>query len=187
MSLNLFIFFVFIFSTAGVLSAIIEGNTSLATTELTVDLTESATTMTVHSTQGMPSAGLVIIGAESICYTAITATTFTDLSRGESCRRSSKASTHSIGDRVYSEAPGVINTLVGFNIASAFSDGGVIGFFKGGFETVRNLPNFLQAAARMIMWDYSFLTGPYVYVKFFLLWPLSAMFVLAGVKMALGR
>jgi len=187
MSLNLFIFFVFIFSTAGVLSAIIEGTTSLATTDLTADLTESATSMSVSRTQGFPTNGVLVVSAELICYTAVTATTFTDLTRGETCRRSSKASTHQSGDRVYSEAPGVINTLIGFNIASAFSEGGIIGAFKGTIETVRNIPGFINAAANMITWDYSYLVGPYVYIKYFLLWPLSAMFVLGMVKMALGR
>jgi hypothetical protein len=186
MSLNLFMFFVFTFIGGSILSAIVEGYTGLATTEVSSQLSETGATLTVGSTAGFSSNGVVSIGDETICYTGTTATTFTGLSRGSSCRSHSSAAVHAVGSRIYSEAPGVINTLVGFDMASAFSDGGFGGFAKGIYTSFKNLPNFLQAMASMIMWDYSFLVGPYVYIKYFM-YVFSAGMVLAGVKMALGR
>ena len=85
------------------------------------------------------------------------------------------------------EAPGVINTLVGFDITSAFSDGGIIGLAKGIYTSAKNLPAFLSAVARMVMWDYSFLDGGFVYIKYLILYPLSAGMVLSFVRLALGR
>jgi len=186
MSLNLFMFFVFAFLGASILSAIVEGHTGLATTELTAQLGETDTSMTVHSTQGFASSGVIQVGDETICFTGTTSTTLTGLTRGGNCRKHSEVAVHASGDRIYSEAPGVINTLVGFDIASAFSDGGVVGFFKGVVTSFKNLPGFIQAIANMLMWDYSFLTGPYIYIRY-IMYVFSAGLVLAGVRMALGR
>lgn len=49
---------------------------------LTVALTSIATTATVNSTTGFPSAGLFIIESETVAYTGTTSTTFTGLTRG---------------------------------------------------------------------------------------------------------
>jgi len=39
----------------------------------------------------------------------------------------------------------------------------------------------------MIMWDFSFLDGPYVYVRYLVLGALSGGLVLGGIKLVLGR
>jgi len=192
MSLNLFIFFVFVYIAGAVLNGVIEGNTNIATTSLTADVSKTDTTITVHNAGGFRGAGLIIIDDEFICYEGKTATTFTGVTRGADCQENSAAAEHAQLDgglqrRVYSQAPGIINVLVGFDIATSFSDGGVGGFFKGLWNTARNIPAFMQAVARMIAWDYNYLDGAYVYVKYFLLYPLSAGLVLAFVRMATGR
>ena len=187
MSLNLFMFFVFIFGTVSMISAIVDGHTGLETTSLTQAVTESDTTIHVKTTGPFVSSGVVMIGDETICYTSKTATTFAGVTRGEDCRISSRAQAFPIDQQVMSEAPGVINSLVGFDITSAFADGGFIGLAKGIYTSAKNLPSFLNAVARMIMWDYSFLDGPFVYIKFLVLYPLSAGMVLSFVRLALGR
>lgn len=187
MSLNLFIFFVFAFTASVFLGGVIQGNTGLATTSLASDMTETDTTATVNATQGFGTFGVIIIGNETVCFTGITSTTITGLTRGEDCRSHSKVSTHAVGDRVYSEGPGVINTIIGFDIASAFSDGGFTGLVVGVFKSVVQLPTFVASIARMLMWDAAFLEGPYVYYKYFVLYPLSAGLVLSFVRLALGR
>lgn len=188
MSTNLFMFFVFVFIAGQLLSMFAEGRTGLATTTLTSNLSASATTMSVHSTSGFGSEDVVEIDGEVICYTGITATTFTGLTRGTDCRSSNDAAAdHDSGSRVYSETPGVVNRLVGFNIAEAYSDGGIVGFIKGTWETTKNIPNFLQAVSSMLMWDYSYLEGTGVYIKYLLLYPLSAGLVLSFIRLALGR
>lgn len=189
MSLNLFIFFVATFIATTILASIVDGHTGVATTTLTATLAADDSTVFVDRTQGFASRGVIIIDSETICYTETTATTFTSLTRG--CRDSA-ASAHAlsaggVNRRVYSQAPGLVNTLVGFDIASAFSTGGIVGLGKGLYTSAKNLPNFLQAIAKMVMWDYSFLEGPYVYFKLILLYPLSAGMVLSFIRMALGR
>ncbi len=188
MSINLFMFFVTTFTVLTIMSATLDGHTGLATTTLVAAIEKSDTTVTVNSTSGFGDSGVVIIDNETICYSGKTATTFTGLTRG--CRDSS-ADEHGLTDggvnrRVYSQAPGVINSLVGFDIAAAFSDGGVLGTVKGIYNSAKNLPNFMQAVAKMIMWDYSYLDGPYVYFKF-LLYGLSAGMVMSFIRLALGR
>ena len=187
MSLNLFMFFVFIFGAVSVISAIVDGHTGLETTSLTAAVTESDTTISVKTTGPFVNEGVIMIGDETICYTDKTNTTFTGVTRGEDCRSSSRAQAFPIGQQVMSQAPGVINTLVGFDITSAFADGGFIGLAKGIYTSAKNLPSFLNAVARMIVWDYSFLDGPFVYIKFLVLYPLSAGMVLSFVRLALGR
>tara|TARA_R110002020_G_C15993747_1_gene749580 strand:+ start:57 stop:620 length:564 start_codon:yes stop_codon:yes gene_type:complete len=187
MSLNLFMFFVFIFGCVSVISAIVDGHTGLETTTLTAAVTESDTTIYVKTTDPFVNEGVIMIGDETICYTDKTSTTFTGVTRGEDCRSTSRAQAFPVNQQVMSEAPGVINTLVGFDITSAFADGGFIGLAKGIYTSAKNLPSFLNAVARMIVWDYSFLDGPFVYIKFLVLYPLSAGMVLSFVRLALGR
>jgi hypothetical protein len=187
MSLNLFIFFVFAFGSITILSAIIDGNTGLQTTRLTAAITETDTTLNVETTEPFPKRGTVMIGNETICYSGKSTTQFTGLTRGEDCRMHSTAQSYAANRQVMSEGPGIINTLVGFDITSAFADGGFIGLAKGIYTSAKNLPNFLAAVSRMVMWDYSFLTGGFVYIKYLVLYPLSAGMVLSFVRLALGR
>ena len=184
MSTNLLMFFVFTFISITILASIVDGHTGVATTTLTAALTKDDSTVSVHRTQGFPSSGVLIIDAETICYSGTTSTTFIGLTRG--CRDTA-ATEHGLSPRVYSQASGLLNTLVGFDIGKAFSDGGAFGFVKGIWTSLLNFPNFVAAVAKMVMWDYSFLDGPYVYFKLVLLYPLSAGMVLSFIRMAIGR
>ena len=84
-------------------------------------------------------------------------------------------------------ARGIINVLVGFDVTSSFSDGGTFGAFKGFVNGISHGPQFLGAVGKMVAWDYNFLEGPYVYVKYILFYPLSAGMVLGFVRMAFNR
>ena len=188
MSINLFIFFVVTFISLTLMSATIDGKTGLAATTLTAAVAKSDETITVQSTSGFGSSGVIMIDDETICYGGVTGSTFTDLTRG--CRDSG-AARHGLADgdvkrRVYSQGPGLLNTLVGFDIAESFSDGGISGMVTGIWNTASNLPNFMQAVAKMIMWDYGYLEGPYIYFKY-LLYGLSAGMVMSFIRLALGR
>ena len=188
MSLNLLIFFVFSFISLTILSAIVDGHTGLETTNLTANLSETGTTMSVTTTDLFPSRdGIVQIENEIICYGGVTSTTFTDLSRGEDCRKHSVADAHVSGVQVMGQATGIINNLIGFDIATAFSDGGIVGFVKGLWTTATMTPQWVVALFHMVLWDYSFLTGPFVYIKYLILYPLSAGMVLSILRLALGR
>jgi hypothetical protein len=187
MSTNLFIFFVFMFATAGILSAIIDGRTGFETTELTSAITPTSTSLPVKTTAPFDPKGTVMLGEEFFCYTSKTSNAFMDVTRGEDCRASNEASAYPVDQLVMAQSTGVINTLVGFDIASAFSDGGITGFFKGLYTSVKNTPKFLTSVAKMLLWDFSYLDGPFVYIKYLVLYPLSAGLVLGFVRMALGK
>jgi len=73
-----------------------------ATTLLTSALTVSATTVNVSSTADFPSGGSLMIGAEEVCYSNKTATSFTGATRG--CN-STTAAAHSSGAVVYGTDP----------------------------------------------------------------------------------
>ena len=134
---------------------------------------------------------MVQIEDEIMCYTSKTDTTLSGISRGKRCAENAKIVTavteHAAGRRVYAEASGLFNTIIGFDIASNFSDGGLVGTVKGVVKTVFAAPEFIAVLARMVLWDFDFLTGPYVYVKYLVLGALSAGLVLGGFKLALGR
>lgn len=75
--------------------------------------TSSSTVITVDSTSEFPSIGTVRIGAEEICYTGITATTFTGATRGCNGTTASAHSDNSTAYRVtpFSLAPGQTGTM----------------------------------------------------------------------------
>ena len=181
---NLFMFCLFVWLAGNSLSFILEGQTGVGSTILTASLTETSSTIAVHSTQGFLDSDFVLIGTEDICYTGITATTFTGLTRG--CNDTATGS-HNSGVSVYSESTGFINKALGFNIQEVFSDGGVIGFAKGVYKSVGHALDFLRLISRMITWDYAYLEGNGIYIKMFLLYPISGGLVFGLVRMALGR
>jgi hypothetical protein len=187
MSTNLFMFFVFTFVSLTILSAIVEGHTGLETTELTAGISETSTTITVKTTDPFADRGQLMIGDETICYTGKNSVQFTGVTRGADCRRFSEAQAFPAGQQVMVEGTGIVNQLVGFDILSAFGEGGISGFVLGSVNVVSNLPSFLNAVARMLVWDYSFLDGSFVYLKYLVLYPLSAGMVLSFVRLALGR
>ena len=182
-------FLVMLFIGGNIFDGVMQGTTSFGSAILTVDLGQTEQSITVDDADVFPPTGVITINEEQIKYGFRTSTVFRDLIRGH---KNTAIVAHSALNQsgspqfVYSEAPGVVNNLVGFNIAEAFSDGGVTGFFKGVFSSITQVPAFIQSIARMVMWDYAYLEGPYVWVKYFL-YIISAGVVLGMFKLALGR
>lgn len=167
--------FVFAFVMMTVISFNLEGEGGIAATHLTANTTDDATSITVLSTQGFLDADALFIGGEVVCYTSITATTFDGLTRG--CRDTS-AEDHNVNDRVYNEASGALNSVVGFNIAETMATAGAL-------RVIASVPGMLfHAVPKLVTWDYAYLDGdlfglPLAYVKYILLYPLSAGFIFA--------
>lgn len=67
---------------AGTITASLGKTRTDARTFLTADINTTATTMSVSSTAGFPSSGVLHVHTEAIKYTGRTATTFTGLTRG---------------------------------------------------------------------------------------------------------
>jgi len=179
---NIFMFSIFCYIALTILSFTLEGETGLATTVVVTAIDDDDTSLTVQSTTGFLSSDFINIDNELICYSGTTSTTFTGLTRG--CNDSS-ASAHSSGTRVYNEATGFINKVVGFNILQTFADDG---FVKGFFKTVVSIPGALAYMfTKVVMWDYSFLEGNGVYIKYLICYPLAAGMVMSFIQLVFRR
>ncbi len=97
-----------------------------AATTLSAAADNSQTTITVTSTAGFASAGTIVIDAEWITYTGITATSFTGCTRGYS---TSDPAAHALGARAYVYQASYVGVVADHGIDSigsvygAFSDG----------------------------------------------------------------
>lgn len=84
---------------------------------------------------------------------------------------------HSPGTTVQNEAAGALNEFIGFRTAERDT---VVGTLTFPFQMVGAIGAFL---GKVLLWDWNFLEGNAVYVKWFLLWPLSAMTVFAIIRL----
>jgi len=158
---KLFVAFMVGFGLAAILAGIMEGGGGIATTQLTADHTAAVVTLNVKNTAGFLSSDYVIVANEKIRYTGKTATTFTGLTRGWD---GTTATTHNIADKVYSDESQVINSALGFNIASTGSTVGALSIPT----IIGNL--FFHTAPKLIIWDFNFLKeGQMTYVRYLLL------------------
>lgn len=148
---------IFFFGTLG--SAIIEGGGGFNTTRLAIDHNVGVTTLTVMNTSGFLKADYVFCGDEKIKYTNKTDTTFTGCTRGFD---GTEAKAYSAGAKVYSRESEVLNSALGFNIASTGATVGEINIpiVLGNLFTV-TLP-------RVVLWDYAWLKdGLFQYLRYF--------------------
>lgn len=157
MSAKLIAGFMILFFLGTLLSSIMEGGGGFVATSLTADITAASGTLTVRSTDGFFRAGYVHIGSEKVLYTGTTATTFTGCSRGYD---GTTAATHSRGDSVYSPDMTVLNSALGFNVASTGGSVGEIGVLT----MFKNF--FFITLPKLITWDYSWCkVGWTVYIR----------------------
>jgi len=162
---KLLVFFLFVFGSCTVLSAVMDGEGGFATTHLTSAVDESDTTLSVASTANFLDVDYLWIGDERVTYTGKTATTFTGCTRGT---QGTTPMRHSSGEKVYNENSSVMYNALGFNI-------GVSSTTRGAFSTLVNVVlRVLRFLPRAIAWDYSFLSGKLVLLKYTVLYPLSA-------------
>jgi len=117
-------FFGFMWLITIILGGFMAGYSSIASTELTADITDTDTTITVSSTTGFPEPGTIVIGNERITYSSIASdTTFggsavRPLLRGTG---DTDAVAHSSGEGVRTVEVALINSSIDYNI-SVFSD-----------------------------------------------------------------
>jgi len=175
---KLIAFFVFVFICGSLIGFTSEGQIALATTVLSADVDDESTVIPVSDTTDFLSAHFVIIGSELIQYTAKTDTCpapyaaqpecFTGAIRGAG---NTSAQGHNSGLRVYNQVTGVVNQIVGFNLTEQMSTSGT-------FSLALQLPvAFANAFIKALVWDFSFLQGPYAFFKYIVLYPISGGFI----------
>lgn len=154
-------------------NGIMEGGGGLNSTKLDGALSATATTIPVDSTQGFLTADTLIIDDEEFSYTGIGATTFTGVTRG---RNSTTAVAHQDDAQVYSPDAGVLNRVLGFNIASTGATAGTLAVVTMTFTFLtKSLPN-------LIMWDFAFLQGQLVYVRIIFMAIGSGLVIMLGLQ-----
>lgn len=170
------VFFFFAFTSMAIISFVVEGQSAFAATRLTTAIDLEDTSITVTTTSGFLDSDCLFLSNEVVCYSSKTATTFDGLTRGD---RDTRAISHAAGTRTYNDASGLLNQVLGFNVQQTLSRAGAI-------QAVVQLPfALLKAFARVITWDFSYLEGPAVYIKYIILYPLSIGFTVSLVQMTL--
>lgn len=171
-------FFVFVFVAGQLISMMITGG-GFAVTRLSGPLSDTATTIAVVSTDGFLSASpthraYVAIGSEVVSYTGRTPTLLTGVTRGAADPQTGRrivATAHPNATKVRTLNIAALDSFMGYNITTsgaAFGTLDAINFLRSTFV---NLPRFLT-------WDYPWLEGNWVIVRF-LLFPVSAGFIFA--------
>ena len=157
--------FALMFSLGTFVSAVLDGGGGLVITTLTADLAANGTAATVSSTEGFLSSGYVEIEGEEIRYTAKGATSLTLTGNHKA---------HLSGKKVMTSTAGALNSLLGYDIATANTNAGAI---KVGWNLTSGIG---RAIPKMTLWDYSYLDNDIGrLLKFLFLYPLSIGFIAA--------
>jgi len=178
----------FIFVLGNIFSLLLEGSSGIAATQLNGAITATTLVIPVDSVNGFLSSDTrVLIEDEEMQYDSVQTTSGGGcatapcliLSDAEQDRglNGTTAVAHADNVKVLSEAAGLLNQVVGFQIGNVDS---VLGVIKAPFQLVFALSKF---AAKAVMWDYSFLEGNAVYIKFTVLYPLSMAFVVSMISL----
>ncbi len=124
---------------------VVQGSVNVASTVLTVAITDTDTMIPVSSTEGFPEPGIIIIDDERIAYSEIDGNNF-DQTLGSPMVRGSDdtdAIAHSIGAGVRTVEGGMMNTAVTYNIAVIADATGIWGAVTIGLALLRIIGSFL--------------------------------------------
>jgi len=163
------------------IDAIAAGGGGLVATRLDGALNSTDTTVDVDSTDYFVETGVLIIGNEKLSYAATTATSFTGCTRGF---EDTTAASHVDNTIVYSEDIGIMNYALNYDIASVVSTSGVLSV------VVIPIKFFTVTIPKIAMWDYGFLSGQMIYLRyilqiftigFILAWALQGLSVAQGI------
>jgi len=155
---KLIMFFTFSFVGASILTGILAGGGGLATTLLNGDINDVVAVITVDSTDGFLAADVLTIGDEEIAYTGKTDTTFTGCTRGYN---GTTACTHDDNVNTYTSNASVVNSALGFNVASTAATFGALSVVVIPFNF------FTKTLPQLVSWNFSFLTGDLAFVAYF--------------------
>ena len=89
----------------------------------------------------------------------------------------SDAVEHSEGEHAYNANSAALNEFVGFRVGQKSTSFGILTF---PFQAAGAIGTFI---AKVLLWDWSYLEGNAVYIKWFLLYPLSAAVIVALLKL----
>ena len=181
----------FLFIGGNIFSMALEGEQAFVSTDISPAITATALFIPLGSASGFASSDdRMFIGDEEIRYDSIQTTddgnctgsvnpclVLTSDDRG---RNSTDAVAHATGSRVYTQSAGLLNQVVAFKVGNVESTLGPIGVM---IQATKALVSFF---AKLVTWNYAFLEGNGIWIKLFLLYPLSMAIVLNLIVMLRG-
>jgi hypothetical protein len=188
-------FAVFLFIGGNIFSLMMEGKQAFASSKLASSITATSLFIPLDAgfggASGFPSSETrIFIGDEEIQYDSIQTTNDANctgetdpclvLSADDRGINGTKAVAHAEGSRVYSESAGLINQIVSFKVGNTDS---LIEKVSVPFQASWAMVKFF---AKLVMWDYSFLEGDGVWLKLFLLYPISGAVILGLIGLLRG-
>jgi len=157
---KLTMFMVFMFIIVNIAGGVMTGELDFARTHLTVAIDDDDTTITVASTEGFPTPGIIDIGGERIAYSSITTTTF----RGNPARPllrgvgGTTAIAHSINAQVATPQGAMMNTAMNYNTAVIADSTGAMAFVSTPIAVLTLIGSFLFLPLQFLGTDLQILT-----------------------------
>lgn len=182
-----FVGMAFIYIMGTMFSLMIEGSSGIATANLTASVTATEGYLPIDSANGLnASANRMFIEAEEFSYTSIQ--TIVDgncasglcLVVGARGINDSDATAHASAKRVYTEATGLINLMAQLRIAEFANSSNPLEFITGVAHVAGAFGKFV---GQVVLWNYSFLEGNAVYLKYVLFYPLGLGLVIQGISL----
>lgn len=139
---------------------VMAGDVGFVRTQLTEGITDSDNVVTVSSTEGFPSVGIIVIGDERIAYSDLSSTTFEGtlaqpLVRGA---ESTDAVAHNTGDIAATVQGGMMNTAANYHVAVLADAAGAQAFLTVPVNLLRLFGSFLFLPLEFLGTDLQFLT-----------------------------
>lgn len=173
---------IFLFVVGNMLSFLMDGNSGIAATNLSANITASEQYIPLTSTTGFLNSDVrIFIDDEQLSYTSLNTAPGTCGAQTPPCMdtglagrgyNGTVAEGHTAGAKVYSESMGTLNDLLGFRIGELTTVWGKLSF------PVTAALGFGNFVSKALMWDHAFLEGNGMYLKVIFLYPLSGMMVL---------
>jgi len=137
-------FMIFMWLMVCIAGAVVLGHVEFTRTVLTSPLTDSGSTITVRSTVGFPSHGLIVVENEYIAYSRKTSTTFygTLISPVVRGTQGTDAAYHSAGAAVSTVPGALLNSSAAYNIAVMSDTSGSLAFVSAPIAFFRLLGDF---------------------------------------------
>lgn len=153
-------YMVFLFIIVSIAGNVVSGEVDFARTQLTADIDDSVTTVTVASTTGFPSVGIIVIGDERIAYSSTTSTTFAGsiaqpLLRGT---EGTEAVAHSSGERVSTVSGAMLNTAATYHVAVIADASGAQAFLAKPVSFFQLIGSFFFLPLKFLGTDLQILT-----------------------------
>lgn len=155
-------FMLFVWFIVSIAGGVMQGSTvTMASTQLTANLTDAGTTINVTSTIGFPESGFIQIGSERIAYSNTTATTFAGTAVINPVVRGAQGTTavaHQTGEVVRTLEASMLNNSINYKLAVLSDASGLMAFVTVPWTLISLLAEFFTLPLAFLGTDLQILT-----------------------------